>query len=98
MNLAQEGGVHESEWKLELFHKLNNQLQRAVMREAIDEGVEYSVSFASDLYAMSDGFDLGSVLHNKANGRTTQIILERAAQKQAIQYNETGFTIGIQRQ
>ena len=63
--LAAEGNVNQTEWKMELYHKLGSELKRAVIREYLNSNADYG-EFVSTCSQLATGLEQISFQENKA--------------------------------
>jgi hypothetical protein len=69
--LAQESGLSEPEWKEELYHRINVEMQRAVMRESTDEGYGFR-DFSEVCTRMANRLEQISLKEQRGKNQTSQ--------------------------
>jgi hypothetical protein len=69
--LAQESGLSEPEWKEELYHRINADLQRSVMRESTDEGYGFR-EFSEVCTRMANRLEQISLKEQRGKNQTGQ--------------------------
>jgi hypothetical protein len=69
--LAQESGLSLPEWKEELYHRINVEMQRAVMKESNDEGCEFQ-EFAAICNQMANRLEQISIKEQRRKGQIGQ--------------------------
>jgi hypothetical protein len=69
--LAQESGLSEPEWKEELYHRINADLQRSVTRESTDEGYGFQ-EFSEVCTRMANRLEQISLKEQRGKNQTGQ--------------------------
>jgi hypothetical protein len=79
--LAQESGLSEPEWKEELYHRINADLQRSVMRESTDEGYGFR-EFSKVCTRMANRLEQISIKEQRGRNQTGQTTLGKSPNRE----------------